>query len=507
MSSQCKLLLLGIDSATWRVLDPLLQAGKLPNIERLISRGTSGILRSLEYSASPVAWTTVATGKWPPKHGIQDFCTPQRHLKTNRIWEILAGQGETVGVYHFLVTWPPRALRGFIIPGWLAVDDTTHPPELRFMKAFKSAERAGTNRREDYLSYALQALRYGVRPSTLIRAVGYLLQRRGAWYDLDHRYRAQQVDIALNTDFFCHLLQHYQPTFGTIVFYPPDVVGHFYWKYMEPELFPRVDANAAARYGNVIQDIYHTVDVAVGKILRTVGDECTVFVASDHGMGPATHTSTYLYRPKLADFLEKSGFVTDRSHATIGLDFCLNLLDQPPDTGPLEWLLALLNGMTIVETGEQVFDAQSMPEQYVVIRVEAARPDLKDATIRLPTGETYPYVELVNTTEDTSGTHEPEGIIIAAGPGIKASHAIHHASLVDLVPTMLALLGVPVARDMDGEVLVDAIEESFLRAHPVTYVDSYEADADLGATGEPVGLTAEEREIIEERLRSLGYLS
>ena len=72
---------------------------------------------------------------------------------------------------------------------------------------------------------------------------------------------------------------------------------------------------------------------------------------------------------------------------------------------------------------------------------------------------------------------------------------------------MLALLGSPVGRDMDGNVLVDAIEERFLGAHPVTYIDSYEADADRGDIGELAGLMDEEREIVEERLQELGYLS
>ena len=93
MSSRCKLLLLGIDGATWRVLDPLLQAGNLPNLKRLIARGASGVLRSFEYSASPVAWTTIATGKMPAKHNIKDFRVSRRDLRARQVWDILAEQG------------------------------------------------------------------------------------------------------------------------------------------------------------------------------------------------------------------------------------------------------------------------------------------------------------------------------------------------------------------------------------------------------------------------------
>jgi hypothetical protein len=147
-----------------------------------------------------------------------------------------------------------------------------------------------------------------------------------------------------------------------------------------------------------------------------------------------------------------------------------------------------------------------MPEGPTSVRVKTARPELRGAAIQLPNGEVRPYESLVNVDEDLSGAHQPEGVVIVAGPGIKQGHKLREAHLADITPTMLALLGLPVGRDMDGKVLVDAIEESFLRAHPVTYIDSYEAGADRGTGEEPAGLGDEEREIVEERLRSLGYL-
>ncbi len=501
-----KVLLIGLDSATWRVVDPLLETGDLPNLERLIARGTSGVMHSDEYSASPVVWTSVATGKQPASHGVEDFFTPQRNLRAKRVWEILSEQDETVGVYQFLVTWPPKPLNGFVVPGWLALDETTQPPELQFIKSFKSAEKRGKNSLGDYLAYGTQALRNGLGRQTMSRAFSYLLRQRQDWTSLDRRFHGQRVDISLSTDYFCHLLNRYRPAFATAIYYQADSVGHFYWKYMEPELFPRVTAEEASRYGQVIPQIYNDLDTAVGRIIEAAGKEYTILVMSDHGMGPVTHPSGYLYRPNIASLLEDLGYATDQEHALIGIDFYLFLGDQDPRASQVDELRNFLNGIVVAETGEQLFEARLESEQYVLIRVETARPELREAMVRLPNGDSCRYADLVSTNERTSGTHEVEGIFIAAGPAIKAGHKVEGVTLTDITPTILALMGRPVARDMDGEVLVDALDERFLEAHPITYIDSYEALPDGDESVEDVDLSAEEREYLEERLRSLGYM-
>jgi hypothetical protein len=56
---------------------------------------------------------------------------------------------------------------------------------------------------------------------------------------------------------------------------------------------------------------------------------------------------------------------------------------------------------------------------------------------------------------------------------------------------------------MDGQVMVDAIEETFLQAHPLGYIDSYETEA-YSASDE--GITPEERDKVMDRLKALGYL-
>jgi len=68
-----RVVLIGLDAATWDVMRPLMQAGELPNIRSLVDRGWSGVLRSMEPTLSPMVWTTIASGRLPAHHGIFGF--------------------------------------------------------------------------------------------------------------------------------------------------------------------------------------------------------------------------------------------------------------------------------------------------------------------------------------------------------------------------------------------------------------------------------------------------
>ncbi len=75
------------------------------------------------------------------------------------------------------------------------------------------------------------------------------------------------------------------------------------------------------------------------------------------------------------------------------------------------------------------------------------------------------------------GTHDdaPDGFILALGDGIRRGARFERASVLDVMPTLLYLMGLPVARDMEGRVALEAIDEEFARAHPLTFIPSYES--------------------------------
>jgi predicted AlkP superfamily phosphohydrolase/phosphomutase len=95
------------------------------------------------------------------------------------------------------------------------------------------------------------------------------------------------------------------------------------------------------------------------------------------------------------------------------------------------------------------------------------------------------------TGDRRSGTHAgaPDGLILAIGDGIRPGAVVHGASVLDVTPTVLYLMGLPVARDMEGRVLAELLEEDFARAHPVTFIPSYESLAVTALSPEPAPLT------------------
>src|SRR5262245_16290999 len=122
--SQQKIFLIGLDGASWNLINPLLKQGKLPHFQQLIQTGTYASLKSFVPTKSPILWTSIATGKVPKKHGIGNF-TAEKDGKvipvsgtqriTKAFWNILSEYGITVGVVNWWVTWPPEKVNGFVV--------------------------------------------------------------------------------------------------------------------------------------------------------------------------------------------------------------------------------------------------------------------------------------------------------------------------------------------------------------------------------------------------------
>jgi arylsulfatase A-like enzyme len=100
-----------------------------------------------------------------------------------------------------------------------------------------------------------------------------------------------------------------------------------------------------------------------------------------------------------------------------------------------------------------------------------------------------------------SGDHRPEGVLICKGPGLNSTALAAPPSVCDLVPTMMYAAGLPVPDHLDGRVIQEVFTGDFLAAHPVQ-VES----AGSSTAADQIGLSAEEEQMVEEKLRGLGYL-
>jgi predicted AlkP superfamily phosphohydrolase/phosphomutase len=101
-----------------------------------------------------------------------------------------------------------------------------------------------------------------------------------------------------------------------------------------------------------------------------------------------------------------------------------------------------------------------------------------------------------------SGSHRPQGVVMLSGAGVKQGAELKDANLLDIAPTVMYLMGQPVSRSMDGQVLAQAFTPDHLLANPVKMTDA--------STGTPgpadPGYTSDEATVIMERLRGLGYV-
>ena len=141
--SDVKTLVIGIDAATWVQMRPLLDAGTLPHIQALMDAGTVGELRSTTPPMTPLAWTSMATGVNPGKHGIYDFVSQDRttyqispnnltRMPRPTIWDLFSTHGRPIGVLNWPLCYPPAQVKPFFTSGIGSPSggQVAYPPEL-----------------------------------------------------------------------------------------------------------------------------------------------------------------------------------------------------------------------------------------------------------------------------------------------------------------------------------------------------------------------------------------
>lgn len=295
------LLLIGVDGLEWDVIIPLLAEGKLPNLATLMRRGEYGLLQTFVPTYSPVVWTSVATGKFPDKHGITDFALHDRqgnphlfsnaHRTTKALWNILSDYHKRVCVIGWWMTYPVEPVNGVMVAqtNTLAQLDTAggknvwkgmllkgiprqvYPPTLQnqAMSILETAE-AGL---DDLTTQVFGRFRHPLSP---------LAER--LWSNCRWAFRADATYLQIAT----HLVTQEQPFDLTMVYFGgPDVVGHRFWRYMQPDIYDhKPPPEQVENLGQVIQNYYSYIDSAVGQLLAVAPADVTVLIASDHGMKP-----------------------------------------------------------------------------------------------------------------------------------------------------------------------------------------------------------------------------
>lgn len=145
-----KVMIIGLDGATFDLMNPWIASGELPNLARIVQSGTHGELRSVIPPESPLAWPSFATGQNPGKHGVFGFYEPHAsqpyslspiNARSNRgktVYKMLSEAGKNVITLAVPFTFPPEPLKNgimipgeFSLPGEVCNRSASYPPEIQ----------------------------------------------------------------------------------------------------------------------------------------------------------------------------------------------------------------------------------------------------------------------------------------------------------------------------------------------------------------------------------------
>jgi hypothetical protein len=448
-----RVLVLGIDGGTWDVMDPMIKAGKLPNIAKLTANAVHGVLESRPPALSPVVWTTIFTGQPHAVHGIVDWKHSQSSFrKVRAVWDIASSFDKETFVFNVPGSWPPEEVSGVMYAGFplsgsnlggntghvlsyneLVLGAGTFVNRDNSPRIVAEADKLEVGEWSDWFP-AKVLNREGVTGVMRLKRLGedkYFIapfyrsdpgmkivwpegERQRYEESIGHAYIPEGPGWSLwdKEDTPAYLYDHCKQVFDIqtaaalsyidqpwdlflYVMTLTDRISHPYWAYANPESFPEIDREKAALYATAVADSYIETDKALGelgaKATKADGTQPYVVLASDHGF-------------------------------------------------------------------------------------QANRDKSKPV-----------------------GTHHFDGIYLVAGPGIKGNTRGDRTFIEDIAPTVLHLLGLPIGADMEGKVIPGVLAEL---GDNVRTVPSYEGLGGRHLTGKEGAVDAS----TWEQLCGLGYV-
>jgi predicted AlkP superfamily phosphohydrolase/phosphomutase len=522
-------MVIGFDGATLELIRPWAEAGNLPTFQRLMSQGVSGNLQSTVPPVTPAAWSSLVTGLNQGKHGVFDFFGSQEdsyetyvvnatHRRGAVLWRLISQADRRVIVFNVPATYPPDQVNGLTLLDELrqAVPDFSfYPPGI-----FSQGQEAAFV--EEVLAWDKMTL----------EATEYLMAR-------------QEWDFLFT------------------VFIGIDIVSHFMWQKMVRGSALR-DSDGPKEENplfDAILRVYRQADEILARLLEMAGEDTYVLLVSDHGFGPLEnymHLNAWLEQRGYLKFKRTPAVLLKTLFYHLGLggqvqetaskrntwlkslvkQVFLSLADVDWSRttaysagygGPIFVNLRGREPQGIVEPGSEY---EALLARLITDLRALRHPDTDEPFV----GEIYkpkdlyhgPYIELapdlsflpydwrnqgygvhdfasnkwLEPSPARTGTHRMEGILHIFGPGIRPGTTVEDAFLWDIAPTVLALMGVAIPKNMDGKVLSAAFSEELISRLSITYTETTEDPT----SGSPETVLSEEEErVIRERLDALGY--
>lgn len=517
--------LVGLDGATWDLIDPMLERGELPHLASLIEDGTRAVMLSEEPTISPSLWATVATGVPREVHGIINFTEKipgsydeievgPAHRRAPAIWDLVGAAGGRSWVLSWFGSYPAEPISGV------------------------------------YLSKGLDPGAPGpgqVQPPDAENTVVAGASRRVAGFRADRIARTEFLDRTVTDDartmaLLEELSVRDEADFVAVYLAGIDVVQHVTWKHMDPryEPFPG-EGPPLPEMADVIPSYYRYVDRLLGRMIELAPTGTTFVIVSDHGGGAMEPSRAFHFQ--LDVLLRMLGYArsdpADPGRIDPGRTKALTISELYRDTQRIWLNLEETEARGTVPLEAAPATAREIAERLASLRTDSGEPLFESVDLRLdrePWRPGDPAIEvrfsraalLARTVvdrgreldfspvrlrhSDVSGGHRLEGIFVANGPAVRPGRLERPATLYNVAPTVLYLLGLPQDRRMlrhappEGGLLELAVRPEVLEARAPAMVEAY-AGADwpvLRADAPSVRDPSRDESL--EKLRTLGYL-
>lgn len=537
-----KVMIIGLDSGCWEVLEPYIEAGAMPVLQRIREAGCSGVLHSTQPPMTPPAWTTLMTGVLPGKHGILAFeeydprtnmfrYTGSESIRVETMWQTLSRLGYRVASLNLPMTYPPMAVNGTMVSGFGC-------PGMEYEIAYPAELKEKIRAKIPDFDNALQWKGDDpTDPKTFAEAMA-----------------CSRRSFAMTLELVELVTQEYPWDVMLVQIHQFDVMLHKLW-----QVITREGREKYPETRRPLEDLVGEMDSLFGKLAATAGGEDDlVLLVSDHGhgtlemkfkpnnllrdwgylrrQGPLAHLKKHI-RKRIGKLLNKKHFFakgprnlaerlylnwekTRAAAVMTGQDVFvyLNVRDRQPG-GVVEPgkeyddLIAELKrrfeAVRDPRQGKPVFKRIVTSRELYGIEdpVESGFPDL----VLVCANGVYPIRSIQGRQAfkyardgNLGGCHRPEGMFVMQGRPFKAGERFD-AHIEDILPTVYAALGIDVPSYFDGKVMMQAFRE----APEIHYVQMEASRTDPRPHADKSATSREnedEDDVVKQRLSNLGYL-
>jgi len=470
-----KIILIGIDAAAWKVIDPLIEKGELPTISKLIKEGARASLQSLPGYKSPALWNCIATGKYPEKNGILYFTNLYLNLSRLKIKKNITTA--------FLINWPYRL-------GKLFSNNKKDPSKmtknlnkiyiyymLKLGKIFEKLSIGGnylitSNSRKEKAIWEMlseENVTCGVIgwlvtwPAKKIN--GYLVSQK-AVEGINKLEKTKDIDLEKGD-----------------ISYPKDFINQIKELNRHPPSISKEEIKQF--FNNLDQNDENEIRGKRFNKKNRLNLFSYMFISD-------------IFSTEVSKVIKEKGKPEFLSLYLPGLDGIQHVFWQYHEQEKF-------NFVNIKKEEVQKFK-DTIKNYYKFLDTQIKSLIDEESTIIIISDHGVEAIKEKNYDHKgiRSGQHDesPDGILILSGPNIKRGISLKKAHILDIAPTILHLMNKPIDSNMDGTVLEEAFTEEFTKNNHIKK-KNYGKREEFNSN---VQYSKDEEEKVKERLEALGYL-